>query len=251
MVGSVILILALFGILWYGGSRLAPTAPVYTGEMSEDSQYYLIEAHYPASTPLRESAGEKANQAAVELLKADVEDGVRSFKEGTDPSQLSEEFIQEMRLGTERRYTLAITYEKASSPASISYIFTSYEDTFGAHPNTNFLTETFDLKTGKHLALKDLFVTSSKYLDAISTAARTQLPVQIANVTGIPLSEVDTASINTGTEPTDQHFQNFYLIEDALVILFPPYQIGPYSLGPQELSISRSELKNILKPSYQ
>ena len=60
---------------------------------------------------------------------------------------------------------------------------------------------------------------------------------------------MDMEYIKSGTLPEEDAFQSFYFEGSTLVLLFPPYQIGPYALGMILLPIPASELKD-LRPAY-
>ena len=141
-----------------------------------------------------------------------------------------------------RKETLQITYLIASSAHTVSYIFTIYEDTLGAHGNTFFHTFTFDTGTGASLSLADIF--SSSYLDTLSSISRTKLPSVIGD-------DADPAFINNGTTPDEKNFENFFFDNRDFVVLFAPYQVAAYADGPQTLRIPLSELSSILKPEYR
>ena len=51
--------------------------------------------------------------------------------------------------------------------------------------------------------------------------------------------------VGRGTAPTPENFQHFTITGDALVLHFPPYQVGPYSDGDAIVTI----LSSILDPS--
>jgi hypothetical protein len=74
---------------------------------------------------------------------------------------------------------------------------------------------------------------------------------QIAKATETPEDELDTSYIETGTTPDPNNFQIFYFEGDYLVIVFPPYQVGPWVLGTQTIRIPRSELSAELKAEYR
>ena len=61
----------------------------------------------------------------------------------------------------------------------------------------------------------------------------------------------DVDYIRQGVTPEALNFQSYAIEGDALVLIFPPYQVAPYAAGTQEVSIPLSQLKEILKPAYQ
>jgi len=57
--------------------------------------------------------------------------------------------------------------------------------------------------------------------------------------------------MNRGTTPDADNFQNWYVEGTTLVLLFPPYQVGPYSLGVVSVPIPLSELGTNLNPDFK
>lgn len=224
----------------------APTsAPLALPEQgyTEHGAYYDITADYATSTPLLASAGALADASARSTMLSFIRDTVHTFKTEGNFDHLTASDIKTMGFDQGRKETLQITYTTASSPHTLSYIFTIYEDTLGAHGNTFFKTFTFDTKSGALLPLGDLFIPSSSYLSTLSVISRTKLPALIGQ-------GADTAMIKIGTEPTADNFANFYLDGSNLVLLFPPYAVAPYAAGPQTLRIPLSQLSSTLKAAY-
>jgi hypothetical protein len=80
-------------------------------------------------------------------------------------------------------------------------------------------------------------------LKRLSDVSRAQLTKTLGE-------DVNTEYLNQGTTPEEANFENFTITGDALVLIFPPYQVGPYALGTQTVSIPLVELKDVLKPVY-
>ncbi|MFZ3043992.1 MAG: RsiV family protein [Minisyncoccia bacterium] len=246
-----VVVAALIGIIAYAALRPAPakapgaeapTAPPVS--FKEVTKYYDIGTNYPSSTPLLASVGTSADIAAVARMKKFVDDTVAQFKTDGNFDNLTPKDIQMLGFDQGRKEKLNIVYLIASSPRTVSYIFTTYEDTLGAHGNTFFHTFTFDTSTGAPLALVDLFTPGSDYLGALSSISRAKLPSVIG-------SSADMTFITPGTTPEAKNFQNFFFDDQRLVILFAPYAVAPYSSGPQTLPIPVNELSNILKSEYR
>lgn len=254
LIGLIVLGVVIAGLALYVGMRPSPVkAPAekdvaaLNGSYVEHADYYDIEAVYPTETLLPGDA----NDAAVSLMQEWVIEAISQFKKNGNFDNLTAEDITMLGFDQGRKESLKITYTEASSPHTISYFFTIYSDTLGAHPNGFFKTFTFDTdpstssgQAGTPLALADLFTPGAKYLEELSTIARAKLP-------GIIGQYADTDYITTGTEPKEENFQTFILDNGSLTILFPPYQVGPYSIGPQTLPIPLADLKDILKPEYR
>jgi len=250
ILGAGILLIILGGIIFYIATRPLPAnAPgIDAGSTAltsyvEHAQYYDIATNYASSTPLHTSAGAAANTAAVALMKKFVTDTIDQFKIDGNFAKLTQEDIKTLGFDQGNKETLQISYLIASSPRTVSYIFTTYEDTLGAHGNTFFHTFTFDTTKGTRLSLSDIFTTNS-YLNTLSSLSRTKLPTIIGD-------GAEASFINGGTTPEEKNFQNFFFDNQDFVILFDPYQVAPYSSGPQTLRIPLSELAGILKPEYR
>lgn len=259
MIGGVILILIILGgLIWYMSTHPAPEIPVpqaggqaETGTITENEQYWEIEANYPATTPLKASAGAGADAHAVAVMKQFAENSVLSFKEENGLLTMTQDDITMQRLDEGRKYAFGMEYEEHASDTTVSYVYLMYADTLGAHPNAYYRTFTFDLATGAGLTLGDLFVPGADYLAKLSSASQAKLVTQIAAATDVDESELDMSMIDAGTTPDEDNYLNFYLEGDDLVIIFAPYQVGPWALGEQEVRLPKSELSSILKVRYQ
>jgi hypothetical protein len=213
-----------------------------TESYTEHADYYDIEAHYASSTPLLGKVGAEANAAAVGSMKTFVTDTIAEFKKNGNFDHLTAEDITMMGFDQGRKESLKIVYLMSSSVRTVSYIFTVYEDTLGAHGNMYFHTFTFDTVTGNELTLSSVFL--PEYLTTLSSISRTELPRIMAEF-------ADTSMIAEGTTPSEQNFQNFFFDNRDFVILFDPYQVAAYAAGPQTLRLPVSKIANILKPDYR
>ena len=241
IVRIAVVAIILAGIAVYIGIRPTPVkAPAAAdtqtpiilpaGAYTEQSPDYAIAANYPTTTPLASIANEKA----IALIQSYIGGIISQFKTQGNfayPTGGAKE-------------TLQIKYLVSSSSRTVSYIFTVYEDTSGAHGNLFFHTFTFDTSTGAELALADLFAPNTAYLNTLSTISRAQLP----NVIG---QGADASFIARGTAPEAKNFENFFIDNGDLDILFDPYQVAPYAAGPQTLRIPLAALGAILNPQYR
>jgi hypothetical protein len=252
LLGIIALLAIVIGILSYAATKPLATrtpgsaeGPALSGtKYVEHTTYYDIAANYPASTLLPASIGSAADKQAVESMKKFISDTITQFKTDGRFATLTAADVKTMGFDKGRKETLQINYLIASSVNSVSYIFTTYEDTLGAHGNTFFHTFTFSKDSGKELVLADIFVPGSDYLTTLSGVARAKLPAVIGDM-------ADTKFISGGTTPDEKNFQNFFLDNAELVILFDPYQVAPYAAGPQTLRIPLTDLASILKPEYR
>jgi hypothetical protein len=235
-----------------------PSAPVATSTLPVDAPlrsepvhirdtgtYYDIDLTYPSATPLQ-SLSESANAAAVNTMRAGMEQVAAEFKKNGNYAGISREDAAIWGVD-KRKAVLSSKYTSYSGERTVSYVFEIYEDTLGAHPNLYFRTFTFDTTTGKQVMLGDLFDPSVRYLERLSGKARSDLPHSIRERSG---SDPDMEYLTRGTAPTAENFQHFYIEGAKLVVIFPPYQVGPYVLGTQVLSIPLPQLSDVLRNDY-
>jgi hypothetical protein len=260
-------VIVLFGVflallIWYMATHPAPEAAIpgniatsttpaaETLHIKDEGEFYEIDAAYPASTPLKASAGVEADARAVAAMKAFEENAIVAFKENAGigeggPEELAR--IKEYNL----KYAMNIEYKFYSGPKTISYVYSIYQDTLGAHPNMYYRTFTFDRDTGEALGLDELFSPGTPYLERLSTRTRADLPKIMGKMAELPPEQVDMDYINSGTLPIADAFQNFAVDNETLLMIFPPYQVGPYVYGTITDPIPLADLKDILNPEYR
>lgn len=234
------------------GPETATTTPseATMAHIEENAAYYDIHAHYPSTAPLPGNTGAEG----VAEMKTFVQNTILRFKESGNFANLTAEDIKIQGLGPDRKYALDINYEVYKGGRSISYVYLIEADTLGAHPNTYYRTFTYDTRTGASLALDDLFAPGAPYLDRLSAQTRADLPNLLGGGSaGDPPVEGSDAfpEITAGTQPEEDSFQNFAIDGTMLRIIFPPYQVGPYSLGTVVDPIPLSTFASILKAEYR
>ncbi|HEY4488869.1 MAG TPA: DUF3298 domain-containing protein [Candidatus Paceibacterota bacterium] len=245
-------------LIWYMATHPAPTA-VAPGDVAtttppfvdtpqhivDNGTYHEIDVAYPGVTPLFTSAGAEADAAAVSAMRNFSQNTVNAFRESAEMEMPGlGEFARD------RKYTMDVEYKLFESPKTISYVYMIYQDTLGAHPNTYYRTFSYDRSSGEDLHLEDLFVPGAPYLERLSERTRAELPIIMGRMAQMSPSEVDMDYINSGTMPIGDSFGNFKIEGANLVMIFPPYQVGPYVYGVLEVPISLSSLRDILEPGY-
>ncbi len=252
------LILIILGLsLWYMATHQAPE-PFMADETEgaedaslppevyeEHGSYYDIKVTHPAETLLKGMlAGPEADQKAVAAMGDFVDDTVDEFKSQGNFDNLTPEDIQIMGLSDARKESITIDYEEHVGTATVSYVYTIYADTLGAHPNAFYRTFTFDLATGAELAIGDLFLPKSDYLKRLSAIAEFELSKSLGDF-------MDIEYIRQGVTAEALNFQSYAIEDGNLILIFPPYQVAPYAAGTQEVTIPLSQLAEVLKPEYQ
>ena len=108
-----------------------------------------------------------------------------------------------------------------------------------AHPGTHSRTVTYDLQAGRDLALGDLFLPNSDYLDPIAAYC-------VAELQERPIGFDPSMG---GAQPTSSNYGNWNVSQEGLVITFDEYQVAPYSSGPQVVVVPYSALTAALDPN--
>jgi hypothetical protein len=145
------------------------------------------------------------------------------------------------------RTTEQIFYEVGyAGPDLVSIKFSSFNMTLGAaHPDSNEKAVTVVMATGEPLAPQDVFAApEAKWTAAIVDFALKDLKKQFREA-GFAPGQVNREQVaDTATKP-----HNWLVKEDALVLLFPPYSIGPYALGALEVHVPWKTLEPLLNPA--
>ncbi|WP_241159433.1 MULTISPECIES: DUF3298 and DUF4163 domain-containing protein [unclassified Desulfovibrio] len=121
------------------------------------------------------------------------------------------------------------------SPKVVSVIFNVYSYTGGAHGNLVITCRNYDLATGKRLDFADLFKNPEKALELMSAYAREHLTKSLGE-------ESDEEMIREGTAPELNNFGELALTPAGVTIQFQPYQVGPWSAGPQQVEMPLAAL---------
>lgn len=113
-----------------------------------------------------------------------------------------------------------------------------------AHPNTITYALNYDLNTGAHIALSDLFVKGSDYAKILSQYSISGLEQKWTEM-GLG-NDYNKEWLQEGAGPEDINFKVFNITPTGLLITFDAYQVGPYAIGPQEVEVPYSELSSII-----
>ena len=207
---------------------------------AESTDYYTIEATYPARVPLN---GEGASQRAQLTLEQGLKDRIDEFKANVSEMLTPAEQARLKEAG--RTYAFSMEYKDFGSPKYVSYLYTVYVDTGGAHPNGYFKTFVFDDATGAQVQLADLFKSEINWLEELSLVVSNGVVAEMKkrsgqdDVTGIIFAE--------GVSPKVENFENFYIDNDTFVVAIPPYQVAAYAMGSFEVRIPMSDLAGNLR----
>lgn len=107
-----------------------------------------------------------------------------------------------------------------------------------AHPYHYSVTVNYDLGQGKELALSDLFLPNSNYLEAISSYCIMELSKR----------DIAFDMFSEGAAPTPENYRNWNITADGLMITFDEYQVAPYAAGPQTVIVPYGVLQPMIDP---
>lgn len=130
--------------------------------------------------------------------------------------------------------------EKIYSYGINRYIFMG-----GAHGLSNLTYLIFDLKTGKKVTEKDIFV--DNYSKALAELLKVRIVEQSKEDENLQpiISLEDTDFWVDAIKPNG----NFYITDESVNYVFNPYEIAPYYMGQTEVVIPFDRLKDLFKPN--
>jgi hypothetical protein len=201
-------------------------------------KHYTIDAEYPQIEG--DTRFDGFNREARNLVTKDV----AAFKAG----QTSEEGDTGNETPAENQdSSLGIGYDiRCATDDLISVEFS--EGTYeagAAHGNSVTTVLNYDVKNGKKLALADLFIAKSTYLNTISAYCIANLRDRAKNDKD---AMIDEDMMKTGAAPRADNYQACAITKKGLWVTFDPYQVAPYAAGAQHVLVPYSALKDIIKP---
>jgi hypothetical protein len=196
-------------------------------EEGEDPKFE-VEVRYPHLEWGGDTRVEPFN-AAVETL---MQDEVRAFVEGIESTIEGPVFEDQFS-------SLNVDYEITNNEHGIfsTRLTVSYYMAGAAHPGYYTHTFTHDLVHGKLLALDELFMPGTAYLE------------EIARISIDDLRERDLLAWEEGAAPTPDNYRNWNVAPDALWITFDEYQVAPHAAGNITVEIPYEQLRDFIQPN--
>ena len=125
-----------------------------------------------------------------------------------------------------RPYEAELNYETTqNADCFFSQYRDRYEYTGGAHGSTLRFSDTWNLKTGRRLALEDLFMPGENYRMLLTEQILRQAEANLEQNPGIYFDDYPSLIVKFFAP------ENFYLTPDGLSIYYQQYDIAPYSTG--------------------
>lgn len=196
---------------------------------------YEIETALPQLAGADSARAQTFNQTVASFVSARTGE----FKKSVD--EMAREAPVAVKRGEESSLppnSLDVGYEViAANKDFISILFSFFEYTGGAHPNTTTSSFNYDMNRNTVVKLADLFTPNSNYLKVISDYSIKEL------------KKLDTVSYaEEGAGPKLENFHSWNITPAGLKITFDRYQVGAYAVGEHEVVIPYSVLKPIIKP---
>lgn len=136
-----------------------------------------------------------------------------------------------MRVPEAPPFSLHISYNVArSSDRAVSVIFEVDSYTGGVHGNTDILVRTYDMQSGRLLTPEHIFEDVESALQMMSTYCATALRIALGEA-------VVEDMLKAGTSPDMDNFLALALGPHGVRVYFQPYQVAPWSAGPQTVDI--------------
>ena len=186
---------------------------------------YTITSQTPQLTSSTDPRVQAFNQRIGNLIEKEVDQWRQNFQ------QLP---ITPLSNGSslDVKYTLV---SQIGDQWSFKFDFAFYADT-AAHPGLYSITLNYDLGQGRELALADLFLPNSNYLETISNYCTTELSKQ---------PYADPVFLD-GAKPTAENYRNWNITPQGLMITFDTYQVAPGASGPQTVVVPFDQIRQIV-----
>lgn len=124
----------------------------------------------------------------------------------------------------------------------ISVLFDYDEYTPGAvHPWSVMASINYDTRSGRLLALSDLFRPGCNYVSRLSEISIHELGQH---------EYAEETAIRHGAGPVEKNFQVFTLTDTDLVLHFQQYQVAPGAMPSEQVSIPLTKLAHLLRKNY-
>ena len=188
---------------------------------------YQIDALYPRFD------GQGADYSAVNrAFAATAQEGAKNATPGNDAAGRTSTwtYLQSFRL-------------HRPGPNGITVATTFFTFTGGAHGSSGVSATLVDLRTGRRVAPAEVFVPGVPWERTLSEMARADLKRQFVERPGFEDS-LQPANFDKLMKDADRYLFK----EDALVLLFNQYEVGPYAAGLYTVTIPYAELSALLRP---
>jgi peptidoglycan-N-acetylglucosamine deacetylase len=211
------------------GPNAAADAPrVAPGFFHEERKgRYIISIEYPQIVAPENAAAAAFNRAARDI--AFGKDAVAEYR-NMEPPRIP---------GADNSYQVQYRVSYLG-PRLAGVVFTISTFAGGAHPNSSRTSLAFDLAQGRGLRLTDLLADPGQAIPAISAVCKAQLEAEAAKQDWKLFDDANFAAVVGDAA-------NWSADKDGVAILFDPYSVAAYYVGPRECRLGYGELAAWLK----
>lgn len=221
-------------------SAAGDSADAIEGIVAIETENYAYQSDYidvTVDVPRLEGLADSAIQASVNARFSDI---LKTAQEDVGPAEKESIQLAEDR-GETIPYMIAVSFSVPYNYNGIlCIVFSDYRYLGGAHGGDFRTAYTFDLTTGKELALSDLMLNDSGYRTFINSTIKKEIERRVESG---ELYELVTFE-DIGDTPA------FYLTQNATVFYFQEYEYFPYASGLQEFPIMYADMDGMLKTEY-
>jgi len=194
---------------------------------SNQDPAFTITAQIPQLSGNDDPRVQAFNQKLDEMVQKEITVFRQEFTRGPVLEVSTNSFL-------EVTYTLISQYDDIWS---FKFIYSFYTNG-AAHPGDFSHSINYDLGAGRELALGDLFLPGSNYLETISNYCMIELGKQ-------PFFD---GPFTDGANPTLENYRNWNITPDGLMITFDTYQVAPGAAGPQIVLVPYEQLTALIDP---
>lgn len=201
-------------------------------EIKEENKklFYTVNGQIP------QISGVMNQERVNKLIEKIVSEAIEQFKKDTEDWNKELNINNNFPITESVQSGLNIDYEvhfASSEFVSISFRASPYF-AGAAHPTYYFIPFNYNLASFKKVALDDLFLKNTFYLDKLSVFADEQLKNKAGFVW------------ESGIKHGGNFFKNFTLTKNHLIISFNDAEIAPHAAGEQRLEIPWKQLESIV-----
>lgn len=160
--------------------------------------------------------------AAFRQGLAEPDDAARPATGTSDPN--AHHFVNELKV------TYEVTRASARAERAVTVVFNVWTYTGGAHGNLDIITLSYDTASGTRLTLESLFADTEGALALLAAYCYDELAESLGD------ARVEDM-LRGGTSPDADNYASLALTPEGLRVYFPPYQVAPWSAGPQQVDV--------------
>jgi hypothetical protein len=209
---------------------------ITTKIIEEAGDNYSIKVSYPQIN-FYKSSQDKFNQYILSGIQSQIDDFKKTISQPINP-MIPKNIKNELNI----RYSLV-----GNDLNYISILFNKEEFYAGyAHPKHTLSSLNYEFKTGRNVDISELFKVNSNYVDIISNYAYRLFLHQIQS--GQLDSTKEYLDQEGGTAPELKNFEVYGITDQALILYFQEYQVGPYVAGQPRIVIPYIVLTGVADP---